>query len=780
MNDALSQFRDALRAAGLEPPEVIEPDGKLHRFASNGKPHDDAGWYVFHDDGIPAGAFGDWRTGLSETWRADIGRKLSPGEETAYRAHVETIRRQREAEETRYRTEAAKKAKEIWEAAAPASEDHPYLIKKRVKSYGLRVHEGKLVVPVRDGDALHSLQFIAPDGDKRFLTGGRVSGCYFLIGEPDKVLCIAEGYATAAAIHEATGYAVAVAFNAGNLLPVAKALRAKFSGLRIIVCADDDHRTEGNPGKTKASEAAAAIEGLLAIPDFGEDKPDRATDFDDLMECRGLEAVRRCVELATTPGEAIKAVTKCLSALPVIHYDQTRKAEAHRLGIRVATLDKEVIKARGETAEEGQGRKFEFDSVEPWPEAVDGALLLDELVAYFRRFLVLPEYAPEAISLWTLHTYLMDVIYTTPYLAFLSPEKRCGKTRGLVASSFVCANPLLNTSISPAALFRIIEKHAPTTLIDEFDTFLKNDELRGILNAGYTRDTAKVPRCVGDDHEPREFSVWAPKAFALIGKLPSTLEDRTIVIRMKRKLPDEKVDRLRSRCRERFKPLRQKCVRFAADIRLQIQHAEPPLPEELNDRGQDIWEPLLAIADAAGGNWPKRARQAAVALSGGDGADDDSFNVQLLADIREVFTVKLCDRIPTVELIEALIGMDERPWGEANWGKPITTRWLAAKLKPFGIVRGTKRSGASTFKGYTLAQFVDVFQRYLDLNRSHGHNVETARVSEEFEEVTDQSCDLSENGLKASKSEGCDPATFSDRENGAVDETEPRSWRARI
>jgi putative DNA primase/helicase len=238
--------------------------------------------------------------------------------------------------------------------------------------------------------------------------------------------------------------------------------------------------------------------------------------------------------------------------------------------------------------------------VEPWPEPVDGAFLLDELMAYYWRSLVLPEYAAEAISLWSLHTYLVDVIYTTPYLAFLSPEKRCGKTRGLVALSFVCANPLLNTSISPAALFRIIEKHAPTMLIDEFDTFLQNDELRGILNAGYTRDTAKVPRCVGDDHEPREFSVWGPKAFALIGKLPSTLEDRTIVIPMKRKLPGEKVDRLRSRDREWLKPLRQKCVRFASDIRLQIQQAEPPLPEELNDRGQDIWESLLAIADVAG------------------------------------------------------------------------------------------------------------------------------------------------------------------------------------
>jgi putative DNA primase/helicase len=333
MTDPLSQFRDAIRAAELEPPEVIEPDGKLHRFPTNGKRGDDSGWYVLHLDGIPAGAFGDWRTGLSETWRADIGRHLSPEEEAAYRAHVETLRRQREAEEARYRTEAARKAKAIWEAAAPATENHPYLVTKRLNSYGLRVHSGKLIVPMREGDALHSLQFIAQNGDKRFLTGGRVAGCYFLIGEPDGVLCIAEGYATAAAIYEAAGYAVAIAFNAGNLLPVAKTLRARFPGLRIIVCANDDYRS-GNLGKTKASEAAGAIEGLLAMPDFGESKPDWASDFNDLMVSHGLEAVRRCIELATTPDEAIKAVIKRLSALPLIKYDQTREVEAQRLGIR--------------------------------------------------------------------------------------------------------------------------------------------------------------------------------------------------------------------------------------------------------------------------------------------------------------------------------------------------------------------------------------------------------------------------------------------------------------
>ena len=298
MREHIEQFRAAIHSAGLSPPEVIEPDGKLHRFASNGKRSDDAGWYALHDDGIPAGAFGDWRTGLSETWRADIGRRLTPQEDAAHRARVDAMRREREAEDTQRKVEAREKAAAIWQAARPAPDDHVYLLEKGVKAHGLRVQDGALVIPMRDGTELHSLQFIFGDGSKRFLTGGRVNGCYFSIGKPEGVLCIAEGYATAASIHEATGHAVAVAFNAGNLLPVAQALRTKFPELRLIVCAVDDARTPGNPGVTKASEAAQAVDGLLAVPDFGENRPEGASDFNDLHRQAGLEAVRACIERA--------------------------------------------------------------------------------------------------------------------------------------------------------------------------------------------------------------------------------------------------------------------------------------------------------------------------------------------------------------------------------------------------------------------------------------------------------------------------------------------------
>ncbi len=270
MFDAAQQFRDVIQAAGLTPPETIEADGRLRRFSSNGKRGDLAGWYLLFSDGIPAGCFGDWRTGFTQTWRADIGRTLTPAEEAAHRARVEAMRREREADEARRKTEAKTRAASIWRTATPAPDNYAYLTRKGIKPHGARVHQGKLVIPMRADGVLHSLQFIGPDGDKRFLTGGRVAGCYFSIGNPQgaAALCIGEGFATAATIHEATGFPTAAAFNAGNLLAVARALREKFPGLPLVLCADDDRHTPGNPGLTKATEAARAVGGLLAVPQF--------------------------------------------------------------------------------------------------------------------------------------------------------------------------------------------------------------------------------------------------------------------------------------------------------------------------------------------------------------------------------------------------------------------------------------------------------------------------------------------------------------------------------
>lgn len=298
MRDAVDQFRDAMRNTGLLPPQHIEADGKLHRFPTSAARNDKAGWYILYDDGIPAGAFGDWRSGVKGRWHAKQHRKFTPGEVAAHRHRMENMRRQREAEQGKRHKEGAERATAIWDDAPPASDKHPYLLQKGVQNHGLRLHGKCLVAPARDGEVIRSLQFILPDGTKTFLKEGQVSGCYFLLGQPEGVLLIAEGYATAASIHQATGMAVAVAFNAGNLLPVASKLRAQLLNTTFIICADDDAATPGNPGLTKAREAAQAIGASLAIPDFGANRPQGATDFNDLHRLQGLEAVKVAISRA--------------------------------------------------------------------------------------------------------------------------------------------------------------------------------------------------------------------------------------------------------------------------------------------------------------------------------------------------------------------------------------------------------------------------------------------------------------------------------------------------
>ncbi len=213
------------------------------------------------------------------------------------------MRRKREQAEQAQHEEARQRAAREWNAATPADVSHPYLARKGVQAHGLRVDaDGRLLVPVRIGRELHSLQHISTDGKKLFLFGARVAGGYYAIGKGREVVCVAEGFATAATIHEATGHPVAVAFNCGNLKAVARAVRERFPKARLILCADDDVRTDGNPGLTKSTDAARAVGGLLAVPDFGADRPDKATDFNDLAAHRGADAVKACIASAKEPG----------------------------------------------------------------------------------------------------------------------------------------------------------------------------------------------------------------------------------------------------------------------------------------------------------------------------------------------------------------------------------------------------------------------------------------------------------------------------------------------
>ena len=284
-HNVLADFLDAMRCGGIVPTEAerITADGTLCRFHVEGdKRGARNGWAVLHLDGLASGAFGHWRTGQHDTWCSGSRDRLTPPERARIETAIIEAKREREAQRLAVAHQAQGRAMALWAQAAPPAA-HPYLLAKGTQAHGIRQHGDRLLIPLRDGDgALWNVQTIAPDGAKRFLYGGRKRGLYHAIGGTAGVLCIAEGYATAASIHEATRHPVAVAFDCGNLLPVAKVLRAKYPQATITVCADNDTQTAGNPGLTAARTAAEAIGGTVAIP------PEPFNDFNDAM--RGGDA----------------------------------------------------------------------------------------------------------------------------------------------------------------------------------------------------------------------------------------------------------------------------------------------------------------------------------------------------------------------------------------------------------------------------------------------------------------------------------------------------------
>ena len=371
--------------------------------------------------------------------------------------------------------------------------------------------------------------------------------------------------------------------------------------------------------------------------------------------------------------------------------------------------------SRGGTDETQQGRPIVLQDPDPWREPVDGAELLDEIAATVRRYVIVPREANTASALWVVHTHAMDEAQMSPILGITSPVKRCGKTRFLDVIALLVRRPLPAASITPAAIYRTIEAYSPTLLIDEGDSFLeKRDELRGILNSGHTRTGAFVVRSVGDEHKPHNFSTWCPKAIALIGKLHPTLQDRAIVISMRRRARGEHHERLRvDRIGAATQILRQKIARWVADHREALRDADPDVPDVLNDRAGDNWRPLLAIADAAGGPWPAAAREAARILSGEADEADDHAGLQLLADLADLFHRRAVDRLPTAEIIEHLLTLEERGWGEFNRGKPVTPRQVGRLLRPFGITSRNIRTGENVAKGYVASDLEDALSRYI-------------------------------------------------------------------
>jgi putative DNA primase/helicase len=415
-----------------------------------------------------------------------------------------------------------------------------------------------------------------------------------------------------------------------------------------------------------------------------------------------------------------------LADLSLFEYELRRKTEAKNLGIRVTFLDAAVDARRSHSigGSDTADTPPLFPSVEPWPHAVDGAALLDALSTLFARYVILPAGGADTLALWTLHSYTFDAGRVSPILCLTSPKKRCGKSTVLALLGAVVHRPLPTANITAAALFRSMEAWHPTLLIDEGDTFVRySDELRGILNAGHTRETAYVIRTTGENYEPRAFHVWGPKAVALIGKLPSTLEDRSLVLALKRKLRTEHVERLRLGDLATFSDLPRRCLRWAQEHCTALQAQDPALPSGIHDRAADNWRPLVALAAVAGGNWPTRVQHAIYTLEMHGHKEEDDMGVMLLEDIKAIFTKlaqepmlvaqQMHEKIWSQTLRDKLLDLDLRPWMEYQRGKPITERGIAGLLAPFDIRPRSVRIGPLTNKGYRLTQFADAFARYL-------------------------------------------------------------------
>jgi hypothetical protein len=408
------------------------------------------------------------------------------------------------------------------------------------------------------------------------------------------------------------------------------------------------------------------------------------------------------------------AVISRLAAMLPIDFDRVRRDEAKALGIQTKTLDDLVKEARSSDADS----RLPFKEHEPADDPVEPAALFEDITKVIQTYIVLDQEQADAAAVWIAHTYLTDVFDVSPIAIINAPERACAKTLFQSLIGMLAYRPLPASNASLSALFRAIEHWQPTILIDEADTFFRdNAELHGMVNAGYKRGGFVLrSESTGESFEPRMFSVYGPKSIAGIAlekHLPDSTMSRGVVFGMRRKLPHEKVERMRGADKATFVRLGSQLARFALDYAHQARMASPHLPPELGDRAQDNWEPLLAIAACAGKEWIERITAAAIKMSA-DGEPAASNTNELLSDIRDVLAKWNGQTIPTVDLIGKLCDDEDMGWATYNRGRPLTARQLARQLDVYGIKPKTVRqSKTKTPKGYEVVQFDDAFTRYL-------------------------------------------------------------------
>ncbi len=362
----------------------------------------------------------------------------------------------------------------------------------------------------------------------------------------------------------------------------------------------------------------------------------------------------------------------------------------------------------------------------PPPGAITraGHEVLDDVAAFIARFSVFPsEHCAPTLALWYAHTHATDQFYVTPRLVLDSAEPGSGKTRVLEVAQYLVRAPEMTISATPAALFRLVSMGPITILFDEVDAIFNprnggnHEDLRGLLNAGYKR-SATIARCVGDTKNMKveRFPVYAPAALAgIAGNMPTTITTRAITIHMRRRRPDEPAEPFRERrVARQAQPLRDHLTHWIDTTTTQLGDAVPPMPPGVTDRAAEIWEPLLAIADTAGGHWPTTARNACQHFVH-DTTPHTSLGIRLLADLRELFTRHNTDRLPTTTILTGLRELDEAPWGDLD-GKPLDARRLARELHRYGARPHDLRMTNGVVKGYRTASpagLADGWARYL-------------------------------------------------------------------
>jgi len=436
------------------------------------------------------------------------------------------------------------------------------------------------------------------------------------------------------------------------------------------------------------------------------------------------------------------------------------------------------------------------DGVVPTTAELNGPGLLDALVAFLHRYVIFANvHQAVAVALWIVHSHAIAAAEVSPRLHIRSPERRCGKSRLMDILDLLVAAPLTVMNVTEAALFRTIAESPRTLLHDEVDAVFgqkapEHEGLRALINAGHQRGRT-VARMVpkGRGFETCEFPSFAATALAGIGDLPHTVADRAIAVRLERKLRSEPVERFRRRVvAPQAEKLAEEIALWAAGAIKVLGEAWPSLPDELDDRAADGWEPLLAIADLAGGHWPARARAAALALNGaGHTVDDDGIALQLLSSVRDVFVAKgeAHGLWTKDELLPALLALDDAPWGAWSKGKGLSAHQLGKYLRTYeGVIPQTVRKGEVRLKGYLVRDLGPHWERYLDqavkppgppipgFQTLQRDNPCATRERERFENVTQPPMSRFENGREPLRDNGCHVVTDENAEQEAEAETE--------